>query len=127
MMNLTLDAIIDAYDAGELTPYQAARALAMELGEVESTLAPLNDERARIRVALERVMRKHGEPIDLAGFGRMEIVPDSTSARYDRATVEAVIAELANAGMFELAQRLATGRRESARAGGLRVTPEKKP
>lgn len=104
---------------------RAASALAMELGEVESALEPLKEEREHIRALLSHIVAKRGEKVTIAGFGVLEVTAPSVVRSYEKAALDQLIIQLLEEGDIDIVQRIVACRRESARAGGLRVTMEK--
>ena len=65
------------------------------------------------------------DSFDLAGFGRLEIMPPSVTKGYDKKRLDQLVLDLA-ADAPELAALIAQCRTESARAGGLRIIREKR-
>ena len=111
---------------GAMSDEQAARYLALELGEVESELAPLNAQREILRAGLSHVVGKLGNKHEIPGFGRLENTAPSVVTSYDAKAIEALIVDMSAAeGMSEWAQRLARCKKQSARSGSLRITREK--
>jgi hypothetical protein len=123
-MNTT---IFEEWRDGKITDNEALRALVRDLGEVESTLAPLENERSMLRDQISQVLERAGGKSQIAGFGKLELTPPSVMVNYDRKILDGILADLVERGDFELAQRITAARRESARSGSLRITREKQP
>ena len=117
--------IFEDWQAGDASSDVALRALTRDLGEVESQIAPLEAERAALRDQISQVLERMGGRVDLAGFGRLEIMPPSVARGYDKKRLDQLVLDLA-ADAPELAALIAECRTESARAGGLRIIREKR-
>lgn len=117
--------IFQEWEAGELTDTYAIRAIAMQYGEVESQAAPLLAERDELRAQLSRVVAHIGGKADVKGFGALALTSPSISATYDTKALDALVIQLTADGYGDIAQRIARLRKESARAGSLRITREK--
>lgn len=113
------------WEAGDLPDSQALRTLAMDLGELESELAPLNAQRERLRDQLSRVLVHAGGKADIPGFGALIITDASITKSYDTKALDELIIRLTGIGESEIAQQIAACRRESGRAGSLRITRER--
>jgi hypothetical protein len=59
------------------------------------------------------------------GFGRLQITGASQTVTYDRRKLDNLVARLAAEGYSDLAQEIASYRKESSRSGGLRILREK--
>lgn len=104
--------------AGEITDQQALAGLLSELRETESEIAPLEQERAALRDAIsEIVVRTGAQEIDGT---KIIITAPSVTASYDRKLLDALLIDLMQTDP-DVAQRIALCRRESARAGSLRI------
>lgn len=119
------DEILRAWEAGDLTDREAALSLWSNLREVESDLKPLEERRGFARAALSRVIDHLGGKLEIAGLGLAEITSPVITRSYDTKAIDALVIELL-AEYPEIAQQLAACRREGARAGGLRITVERK-
>jgi hypothetical protein len=117
--------IFDQWREGEMSDEQAARALALELGEVESELAPLTKQREELRNDLSHIVGKLGDKHTIPGFGELVNTAPSVTTSYDAKKIEAIIIELVETGLGEWAQRLTRCKKQSSRAGSLRITREK--
>jgi hypothetical protein len=118
--------IFEDWRDGLLDDAAALRALTRELGEVTSELEPLKAQEAALREQLGYILAKSGEGrTTIAGFGTLELTAPSVTRRYDTRSIDALVVEL-TASAPELAARLASYCVQSERAGGLRITREKK-
>lgn len=113
-----------AYLDGDATPYEALRSLCMDLGEVESELKPLEQQRDVLRERISGLVDKLGGKAEVAGFGKLQITSPSITTGFDKAQLTALIDELI-ADYPDIAQRLVACKTKSARAGGLRIEREK--
>jgi hypothetical protein len=113
------------WDAGDLTDYQALRSLAIELGEVQSELSPLRMQEARLRDELSRVLAHAGGKAEVPGFGALLLTQPSVTRSYDTEGLNNLCLQLISDGYGPIAEQIARLRRESSRAGSLRITKEK--
>lgn len=114
------------WDAGTITDTQALHALAMELGEVESELAPLEAQRQRLRDELSRVVAHMGGKAEVAGFGQLTMTAPSVSRSYDAKGLDELCLQLIQDGYGPIAEQIARYCRESARTGSLRIVRERR-
>jgi hypothetical protein len=117
--------IFEDWQSGVLTDAEALRALTRDLGEVESELAPLHEQREQLRAWIGEVLARAGGKAAIPGFGRLELSAPSVTVTFDRKALDGLVQDLVAAGQFDIAQRISAARRESARAGALRITREK--
>ena len=110
------------WDSGSITDTQAVRALAMELGEVSDELATLKAQEARLRDELSRVVAHMGGKAEVAGFGSLAMTAPSVSTTYDTQRLNDLVLALLADGYSDIAESIAACRRQSARAGSLRIT-----
>src|SRR5688572_6770872 len=123
---MTPNPTIEYWEAGELTDEQALRALANDLGEVESSLEPLTKEREQLREVLGRIVaRLDGQKATVPGFGALAITGGGETVSYDAKVLDALTAELLQMGDAFTASRIAAARRTTTRASSLRITREK--
>lgn len=94
------------------------------LAEYERELAPTQARIAALRAEISTLAAQLGRTI-VPQFGTVEITSAAKVASYDRAGVDALVQTLLAAGQLDLAQQLSALRRETARAGGLRISREK--
>lgn len=115
--------LFQQWQDGDVTDLEALRALWSDLREVESSIAPLEAERQTLRERIGLIVARTG-PVQLAGFGKAQITNPSVSAGYDTKKLDSVLAELAQS-YPHAASLVAACRKETARAGGLRIETEK--
>lgn len=113
-----------AFEEGTLSPRLAAQAEAENirylLAQQESIKAQLDAARDR----MSRYVEAHGEAITAEGY-RFEMTNAVEVTSYPAAEVDKFALWLVDNGYSPLAERLRALRRESARAGGLRVSKER--
>ena len=120
------EAITAAWEAGDATDQEALRALALQLGEVESDLEPLQREREYLREQLGRIVaRLPGQKGEVRGFGTLAITGGGETTSYDAKALDGLMAKLLANGYGEIAEELAAARKTSQRAASLRITREK--
>ena len=112
------------WDAGTLTDVQALRVLAMELGKVQSELEPLKAQEARLRDELSRVVAHMGGKADVPGFGQLAMTAPSITNSYDSKRLDDIVMGLIAEGYADIAESIANCRKQSSRAGSLRITRE---
>lgn len=120
-----MSSIYEQWRDGDISDEQAARALALELGEVESELAPLNAQRETLRNELSHIVGKLGGKHAIPGFGELVNTAPSVTTSYDAKRVSDLIVALVAEGQSAWAERLAACQKQSSRAGSLRITREK--
>jgi hypothetical protein len=99
-------------------------ALCYDLAQLEERIAPLEAERQAIRAEISTIIEAIGTQ-ELEGFGRLEITAPALVVSYDRQKVERLMLALIDEGRSEIAERISAARKESARAGSLRITRDK--
>jgi hypothetical protein len=110
---------------GTATDIETLRTLWSDLREVESDIAPLEAERQKLRDQISQVVAKTGA-VELPGLGKAQITAGTVTKSYDRAALDELIIELTEQGYAPIAQQIAHCRRESMRAGSLRIEAERK-
>lgn len=116
--------IFDDWRNGLISGADACRALCHDLGEVESQIAPLEQERAMLREQISYILDKLGGKASVPGFGSLELTAPAVVRGYDKKRLDALLIDLA-AEAPEIVARLAQCRTENARAGALRITRER--
>lgn len=111
------DAYQDYLD-GHLTAQQALRALLSDLGEIEDQLNTLNKQRDGMRDAISSIIAREGN--QEIGDTRLLITNASVTISYDRKALDDLALRL-TATHPEIAAELARCRKESMRAGSLRI------
>jgi len=117
--------IFDDWRDGTISDVEALHALASDLGEIESQLAPLEAERQNLRDQLSQIVSHLGGRASVAGFGKLELTSASVTRSYDKKRIQALVLDLVAEGNVEVAQRIALCETELSRAGSLRITREK--
>jgi len=115
----------DEWSKGDLEDGAVIHALAMDLGEVESDIKPLEKQREDLRDKISQVMYHYGHDMIISGFGKIEMTAGFTGHRYDTGAIDQIISELRDSGNEELAKYIEMARLETSRAGSLRITREK--
>src|SRR5262249_8331250 len=100
---------------------EALRALLSDLGEVESQLAPLEEERTTLRAQLSEVVARLGGKAQADGF-RLVLTAPGLVPRYDAKELDHLVLRRRQQGLGEIADQILDARKESARAGQLRIT-----
>ncbi len=109
---------------GHAGPHEVLRQLAMDLGEVESELAPLEAERQTLRTRISEVVDRIGGKAEVSGFGKLEITAAAKTVSYDRKQLDQLTIALLDE-YPHIARMIQQCRQESARAGSLRIVREK--
>jgi hypothetical protein len=115
--------IFEEWQDGTATDIAALRALWSDLNELESDLAPMEAERARVREQIS-VIVAHSGPVVLPGFGKALITNASVSFSYDTKQLDSLMADLVQTHP-DIAAQIASARKQSQRTGGLRIEREK--
>lgn len=115
--------IFAQWQDGDVTDIAALRSLWSDLRETESELAPLEYAHARLRDQIGQIVARLGT-VELAGFGKALITSASVVVSYDAKKLDALLANLVQTHP-EIAVQVASARKQSARAGGLRIESEK--
>lgn len=113
------------WEDGNVSDEIMFRALCSDVGEVTSQMAPLERELAGLKDQLSRVVDHMGGKAELAGFGKVQITSPSKTVAYDKAQLDKLVEDLVLMGEGQIAQRILATKKESARAGGLRIEREK--
>lgn len=116
--------IFEQWRDGAITDTQVLRALASDLGEIESDIKPMELQREQIRADISYVIAKVGIT-EIPGFGRLELTPASRTRGYDKAMLNELVIQLTAEGYGTIAQQIAQCRTETPRAGALRITRSK--
>ena len=112
---------------GRLEANLAYHAICKDLGEVTSSLEPLEREKEGLRADLSFIMTKQNQDrVVIEGFGTLEITQPGVTHGFDAKKIQALINALLEEGQTEVAARLARCKKETPRSGSIRITPEKK-
>ena len=123
---MTMNITVANWENGDTSDLEALRALALQLGEVESDLEPLTREREYLRDQIGRIVaRLPQQKAEVAGFGTLAITGGGETTSYDAKALDKLMAKLLANGYPEIAEEIAQARRTSQRAASLRITREK--
>ena len=117
--------IFSDWQAGSITDREALRALLSDLGEVESQLAPLETEKGELRAQISEVLAVLGGRAEADGF-RLTLTSPSVVPRYDAKELDHIVNYLQAQGEDAVANLILSARKESSRAGMLRIAKEGK-
>jgi len=118
--------ILAEYLDGAITPTTAARALLLDLGEVESDIKPLELHRTALRDALSTVLagcegRKH----TIDGYATARLADGTMVKRRNGERLGRLCAWLRDTNRDEVAEMIENCCELTPRSGGLRVEPER--
>ena len=115
--------IFEQWQDGDVTDIPALRALLSDLREVESEIAPLEQQKSLLREQIGMIVARVGNQ-ELPGLGRVSITNPSVTVSYDTKKVNELALQL-TASHPEIAALLVAARKTSERAGSLRIESEK--
>lgn len=118
-----MTAVFEQWEAGDLTDIPALRSLWSDLREVESEIAPLEQQKATLREQIGLIVARIGTQ-EIPGLGRVSITSPSVSVSYDTKKVNELALSL-TATHPEIAAQLVAARKTSERSGSLRIESEK--
>lgn len=113
--------VFDHWKQGDIGPHAALRALCSQLGEVQSDLDGLQEEREFLRSQISEIVNSLGGKVEVAGFGELRITEPVKTASYDRKQLDELVLWLIEHEQTGIAQRITGCRKESARAGSLQI------
>lgn len=94
---------LDLLADGAISDFEALRALAMQLGEVEDDYQTLAKEREHLREQIGQIVaRQTGQKAEVKGFGQMAITGGGETVSYDAKALDNLMAELMASGDIEL-------------------------
>ena len=111
------------WQSGRISEREALRALLSDLGEVESQIAPLEAEKAELRSQIAEVLARLGGRAEADGL-RLSLTAPAIVPRYDAKELDQIVSYLQGQGEDEIASLILRARKESARAGMLRIAKE---
>ena len=111
------------WQSGSISEREALRALLSDLGEVESQIAPLEAEKAELRSQISEVLARLGGRAEADGL-RLTLTAPAIVPRYDAKELDQIVSYLQGQGEDEIASLILRARKESARAGMLRIAKE---
>lgn len=115
--------IFSDWQSGALGDREALRALLSDLGEVESQIAPLEAEKSELRAQISEVLARLGGRAEADGL-RLTLTAPSVVPRYDAKELDHIVKYLQAQGEDAIANLLLSARKESERAGMLRIAKE---
>lgn len=113
--------VFEHWKEGDIGPHAALRALCSQLGEVQSDLDGLQEEREHLRGQISEIVNSIGGKVEVAGFGELRITEPVKTASYDRKQIDELVMRLVQAGHADVAEAITACRKESARAGSLQI------
>jgi hypothetical protein len=121
MVDLNNPNTYQRWQDGELTDNEALELLCRQLTSLQDRLEPLQFVEKQLRAWISEVVDREGGRAEVDGFGRLQITGASQTVTYDRRKLDNLVARLAAEGYSDLAQEIASYRKESSRSGGLRI------
>lgn len=113
--------VFEHWKEGDIGPHAALRALCNQLGEVQSDLDGLQEEREHLRGQISEIVNSLGGKTEVAGFGELRITEPARTTSYDRKSLDELVMRLVQTGQGEVAEAITGCRKESARAGSLQI------
>jgi hypothetical protein len=113
------------YQEGEITPQHALDKIARQLDSLQDQIEPLNATEKVLRQQASEIVDYLGGKADVAGFGTFTITAPSQTIQYDSKELDRLVVHLISSGYEELAKQITTCRKESSRAGSLRINRAK--
>ncbi len=122
-------ATADVQRAATIAEVEPVVTIANDMPDMEQLISLYKEakqEEADAKVKVDSVRAVISEVVSVNGkqegaWGRAELTQDATVISYDYKQVDSIMAELAAAG-HPAAQALAAARKQSSRAGGLRIS-----
>ena len=93
--------------------------------EIDSEITALEATQKDIRKNIETLTIAMGGNVKLAHIGSVMVTEPSTSHSYDTKMIDALLFELVENGELNTARRIMDCKKETTRAGGLRITKAK--
>lgn len=93
--------------------------------EIDSEITALEATQKDIRRNIETLTVAMGGNVKLAHIGSVIVTEPSTSHSYDTKSIDALLLDLIQAGELHTAKRIIDSKKETTRAGGLRITKAK--
>jgi len=125
-MTTTVNPTIADYLNGDLSPAHAARALLLDLGEIESEIKPLEAQRKDVRDTLATVLERcEDRRCTVPGYATARLAEPAMVKRWNDERLAKLCAYLRSTERDEIAEMIENCREQTFRAGGLRVEPDK--
>ena len=125
MIDLNNPNTYQRWQDGDLSDNEALELLCRQLTSLQDRVEPLQFVEKQLRAWISEVVDREGGRAEVSGFGRLQITGPTTTATYDRRRLDSLVARLAAEGQSELAQEIASYRKENSRTGGLRIIRDK--
>ena len=93
--------------------------------EIDSEITALEATQKDIRRNIELLTVAMGGNVKLAHIGSVIVTEPSTSHSYDTKSIDAILYELIENGELNTAKKIMECKKETTRAGGLRITKAK--
>jgi hypothetical protein len=93
--------------------------------EIDSEITALEATQKDIRRNIETLAVAMGGNVKLAHIGSVIVTEPSTSHSYDTKSIDALLYELIENGELNTAKKIMECKKETTRAGGLRITKAK--
>lgn len=93
--------------------------------EIDSEITALEATQKDIRRNIETLTVAMGGNVKLAHIGSVIVTEPSTSHSYDTKSIDALLYELIENGELNTAKKIMECKKETTRAGGLRITKAK--
>ena len=112
----------DRWNHGEMSAEEALLKLCQQINRVQDSLGPLEEQQKYIRLEMSLLVEKaFNGRARVDGFGELRITEPVLTVSYDRKELDELVMQLVGEGQPELARRIQSCRRESSRAGSLRI------
>ena len=111
--------------SNSIADQQAMAALLQNYFEIDSEVVALEATQKDIRKNIETLTIAMGGNVKLAHIGSVMVTEPSISHSYDTKMIDALLFELVENGELNTARRIMDCKKETTRAGGLRITKAK--
>jgi hypothetical protein len=122
---MNTQSILEQWQEGDLDNEAALTSLCKMLVSVKDSLEPLEDMQKAIRAQMSEIVSYIGGKASVAGFGELKITEPTITTSYDYHQLDKLVIKLTEAGHADIARSIAECRRETPRAGGLRIDKAK--
>jgi hypothetical protein len=117
---------IERFQEGDIQAEQALDELVASLDSLDDKLAPLEEQKKVLRDHISVVLEyaTGGRKTEVRGY-ELQITQASTTTTFDAKALEKLALDLVEEGQGEVARRLLACKKESSRAGSLRIVRPK--
>jgi chromosome segregation ATPase len=117
---------IDRFQDGDIQAEQALDELVTSLDSLEDKIGPLEESRKALRDHISVVLEyaTGGKRTEVRGY-ELQITQASTTTTFDNKALEKLALDLVSEGQADIARRLLACKRETSRAGSLRIVRPK--